>query len=137
MASLAGLLLLTLPDAAAIEEDLEHEGGIQGLVVVQDDDVAAQGQHSSGVGHRVLAKSGGAGGEIRLAKMRELLSGVPRAGHRGGVTPGRSPAGHVPFRPLRWVGFHLTQSGRTLLQGAGSLVAVPGPALGLTTAGRP
>lgn len=45
---------LTLPDAAPVHEDLHGEGGVGGLVAMQQEGVAAQGGHVGGEDHRPL-----------------------------------------------------------------------------------
>ena len=46
--------LLTLPDAAPIDEDLHGEGWVGGLVAVQQEGVSAQGRHVGGEDHCTL-----------------------------------------------------------------------------------
>lgn len=50
-------MLLTLPDAATINEYLHREGGVDRLVAVQQKGIAAQGGHLGGEDHRALLKS--------------------------------------------------------------------------------
>lgn len=45
---------LTLPDAAAVDEDLHGEGGVGRLEAVEQEGVAAQRGHVGGEDHRAL-----------------------------------------------------------------------------------
>ena len=47
-----------MPDASPVDEDLQGVGGVQGLVVVQDEHIAPQGVYTCGVHRRVLEGRG-------------------------------------------------------------------------------
>lgn len=49
---------LTLPDPPSVDVDLHGEAGVQWLVVVQDEDVAAKGVNAGRVHSSILGKRG-------------------------------------------------------------------------------
>lgn len=47
---------LTLPDTPSVDVDLDGVGGVERLVIMDDEDVAAQGVNPAGVHHGILGK---------------------------------------------------------------------------------
>lgn len=65
---------LTLPDPPSVDVDLNGEAGVQRLVVVQDDDVAAEGVHTGGVHRCILGWERGAESDYITTSLEHRFS---------------------------------------------------------------
>lgn len=52
------LCLLTPPDASSVDVNLDVVGRVQGLMIVQDEHIAAQRVHTCGVNYGILGNQG-------------------------------------------------------------------------------